>query len=60
MRRTVKVPEGESLDTFRALLARAVEYFTATVPAFTEVVGERGVSLRVEADGYRRGPAGDH
>ncbi len=35
----------------------AITFFTATTPTFT--VLESGY-LKVEADGYRKGPAGDH
>jgi hypothetical protein len=57
----VNVPADEPPAAFRALLARAVEYFTATTPTFVEIVTDGlGLKLRVEAAGYRRGPAGDH
>ena len=37
----------------------AVEWFTATTPTI-ERVSEYENVYRVKADGYRRGPAGDH
>lgn len=44
-----------------AMLPYAVEYFTATTPTITPVPNRHGWTLYlVKADGYRRGPAGDH
>jgi len=40
------------------IVRRAIVYFTATEPTFTERAGTR--FLNVTASGYRRGPAGDH
>jgi hypothetical protein len=51
--------EPESVDAFKTRLARAIVYFTASNARFTTLVGLSGVSLRVEADGYRGGPVGD-
>lgn len=45
------VPEDFDLDA----IAAAVEFFTATEATFTDAGGRR---VRVEADGYRMGPAG--
>jgi hypothetical protein len=39
------------------LVRQAIVYFTATVPTFSDA-GDGQV--RVQADGYRMGPAGDH
>lgn len=40
-----------------ALVYESVIHFTATVPSFSPVKGNK---LRVKADGYRMGPCGDH
>jgi len=48
---------GEDADL--PLIAEAVIHFTATVPSFTRVTMPGGATyVRVEADGYRAGPAG--
>jgi len=44
----------------RAVVARAIEFFTATQARFSEPYPASKGWLRVQADGYRRGPAGDH
>ncbi len=41
------------------LMKFAVAFFTATEATITPVPGE-SLTFRVTADGYRRGPAGDH
>jgi hypothetical protein len=41
----------------KEVVARAIPYFTATEPTFTDIGNGQ---LLVRADGYRRGPAGDH
>jgi hypothetical protein len=41
-------------------VARAIEFFTATEATFSEMHPRSEGWVRVEADGYRKGPAGDH
>jgi hypothetical protein len=46
------------------IIAAAIIHFTATEPVFSELENTNAVNknlwLRVQADGYRMGPAGDH
>jgi hypothetical protein len=38
----------------------AIRFFTATEPTVTREPSPAGEILRIRADGYRKGPAGDH
>lgn len=44
------------------VITKAVEFFTATIPTITVIAANRDGSsfVRVQAQGYRMGPAGDH
>ena len=48
--------DSECEKSNRALIEEAIRYFTATVPTFKELPNGK---LRVQAKGYRLGPAGD-
>lgn len=53
-----KVLHVATLDYDYDALAYAVEFMTGTKPTLTE--SEGGTYVRVTADGYRKGPCGDH
>lgn len=59
-RAPIKATLGPDAEGELDLIAYAIEFFTATTALVTKKLDDEGnlVSITVEADGYRAGPAG--